>query len=106
MTVRPSDSAAANRGSRGTSAITSTPVASEKARTASLSESPPRELKTMPRSLGLPASKLRIPFIILFAAYRDMNSPDVTMTTASAFSRLNGTAKPPHTTSPRTSYIL
>ena len=44
-----------------------------------------------------------MPFMMLLAAYSDMNSPEVTMTTPSAFSSLRGTANPPHTTSPRTS---
>lgn len=40
---------------------------------------------------------------MLFAAYTDMNSPEVTMYTVSAYPFLRGTAKPPQTTSPRTS---
>ena len=35
-----------------------------------------------------------------------MNSPEVTMYTASAYSFLMGTANPPQTTSPRTSYTV
>ena len=40
---------------------------------------------------------------MLFAAYRLMNSPDVTTYTSSAYPERIGTAKPPHTTSPSTS---
>ncbi len=102
-TVRPADSASENILSRGMVAITSTPVASANLRTISSSPSIPRQLRISPMMRPFPESNLAIPFMMLFAAYSDMNSPEVTRTIPSAYSDLSGTAKPPQTTSPRTS---
>ena len=46
----------------------SVPAASANLSTASFSPSPPLELNTIPRSLGLPVSKFIIPFMMLLAA--------------------------------------
>ena len=62
----------------------------------------PLRLNTSPRTL-LPGLMFLNPRRMLFAANRDMNSPDVTMRIASAFPALAGMEKPPHTTSPSTS---
>ena len=102
-TVRPAASADANNLSLGTVAITRVPVAAANLPTVSSSPSTPREFSTMPIRRGLSGVNLLIPFMMLFAAYSAMNSPEVTMITPSAFSSLRGTANPPHTTSPRTS---
>ena len=96
-------SASLNASSLGITAITGIPAATANLLTLSSSPSTPRELRIMPRTRGFPVSKLDSPFMMLLAAYIDMNSPEVTSITASAYSPLRGTANPPQTTSPSTS---
>ena len=103
LTVCPLPSASANIPSLGMTAMTSVPVASANLLTVSSSPSTPREFRMIPIRRGEPVSKLPNPFMMLFAAYIAMNSPDVTRIIPSAYSPLKGTANPPHTTSPRTS---
>ena len=94
MTVCPLDSESAKSRSLGTTAMTSVPVTRANLSTISDSPSTPRQLSTIPSSLGLPLSKFSRPRMMLLAAYIAMNSPDVTSITASAYSSLSGTANP------------
>ena len=89
---------------RGIHETTGSFTASAKADTILTSASPPLRLATMPTILLSVPDRANMPRSILLQANNDMNSPDVTNTIPSERSGRIGMAKPPHTTSPRTSY--
>ena len=105
VTVQPRASASGNAPLFGIRATTGRPAAPAKRATRTSSSGRSRALNTIPATRRpVSPSKLRMPRRMLLAAYSDMNSPLVTSRTASAYSRRMGTAKPPQTTSPSTSY--
>ena len=105
MTVCWSSSLSCTTLSRGSTPTSRLPISSANEATRPTSPATLRQLQMTPPSRARPdEANFTMPAAMLLAAYSDIISPLVTRYISSALPSRMGMAKPPHTTSPNTSY--